>query len=92
MSASTPTGSPKRTYADVATPPASPRESDMSRLSLNEKGNSTTETESFPPLPSVPDKISPLGTFIYNLNISKNLDGQVKNNRHLIRRSYKENI
>ena len=64
MSASTSTGSPKRTYADVATPPSSPRESDMSRLSLDEKRGSTSETEPFPPLPSVPDKISPLGTFI----------------------------
>ena len=52
--------SPKRTYAAVATPPPSPRASDMAELTIDEKEKMTTEMEAFPPLPSSASKASPL--------------------------------
>lgn len=53
--------SPKKTYADVVTPPSSPRAINVQDLSSPNKTDCSLEPEPFPPLPASSTKQSPLG-------------------------------
>ena len=61
MSVSSQASSPKKTYADVATPPASPRGPDISALSLNSEPAPIANVDPFPPLSTSSRTTSPLG-------------------------------
>ena len=61
MSSPIKTTSPKRSYADVATPPPSPRASEISNLTLNDVVDEAQAAEPFPPLPVPATRVNPLG-------------------------------